>query len=160
MMNELVTGYMSSPLGTIRLKFSGKGLFSLIFTDDPVNEFLPSKEMESCAGQLKEYFGGTLKAFDLKLDLQGTPFRKSVWIELLKIKFGQTISYSALSRKVGDIKAIRAVANANAKNPISIVVPCHRVIGSDGSLTGYAGGLWRKKWLLEHEGKYDQPGLF
>lgn len=151
---------MSSPLGTICLEFSKSGLFALYFSNEPVDEYLASGEMENCAEQLKEYFAGTRREFDLSLDLQGTPFRVSVWNELLKIKFGQTISYSALARKVGDIKAIRAVANANAKNPVSIVVPCHRVIGSDGSLTGYAGGLWRKKWLLDHEGKYHQPGLF
>lgn len=159
-MNEVVTGYMSSPLGTICLAFSCKGLCSLIFSEHPADEYLPTIEMNQCAGQLIEYFGGTRKEFDFTLDLKGTPFRISVWNELLKIKFGQTISYSALARKVGDIKAIRAVANANAKNPVSIIVPCHRVIGSDGSLTGYAGDLWRKKWLLEHEGKHYQPGLF
>jgi methylated-DNA-[protein]-cysteine S-methyltransferase len=101
--------------------------------------------------QLDEYFSGNRKIFDLPLDLHGTEFQKKVWSELLKIPFGHKISYKELTLKIGDIKAIRAVAAANGANPVSIIVPCHRVIGSDGSLTGYAGGLWRKQWLLEHE---------
>jgi len=85
--------------------------------------------------------------------LKGTGFQKKVWEELLKIPFGKTITYKELALKLGDLKAIRAVAAANGANPVSVIVPCHRVIGSDGSLTGYAGGLWRKRWLLEHESK-------
>ncbi|MCB0469520.1 MAG: methylated-DNA--[protein]-cysteine S-methyltransferase, partial [Flavobacteriaceae bacterium] len=94
------------------------------------------------------------------LNPSGTPFQKQVWDELLKIPFGKTISYMNLTKRLGDVKAIRAVANANGKNPLWIVVPCHRVIGSDGSLTGYAGGLHRKKWLLEHESPLTQQSLF
>jgi methylated-DNA-[protein]-cysteine S-methyltransferase len=100
---------------------------------------------------MDEYFNGNRKTFDLPLDLQGTDFQKKVWLELQKIPFGKTISYKELSLRLGDIKAIRAVAAANGANPVSIIVPCHRVIGSNGSLTGYAGGLWRKQWLLDHE---------
>jgi methylated-DNA-[protein]-cysteine S-methyltransferase len=92
--------------------------------------------------------------------LQGTEFQKKVWQELLHIPYGKTCSYLDLSKKIGDVKAIRAVASANGKNPLWIVVPCHRVIGTDGSLTGYAGGLWRKKWLLEHENPIKQESLF
>ncbi len=109
-------------------------------------------EMESrCIAQLKEYFNNHRTTFDVPLDLKGTDFQKRVWNELLKILFGKTISYRELTLRLGDIKAIRAVAAANGANPVSIIVPCHRVIGSDGSLTGYAGGLWRKQWLLEFE---------
>lgn len=101
--------------------------------------------------QLEEYFEGKRVEFDLPLDLQGTDFQKRVWNELLTIPYGKTVSYKELSIRLGDVRAIRAVAAANGANPVSIIVPCHRVIGSDGSLTGYAGGLWRKRWLLDFE---------
>ena len=110
--------------------------------------------------QLSEYFEGKRKEFSFKLNPKGTDFQQKVWQELLKIPFGKTTSYLELSKQLGDVKAIRAVAAANGKNPLWIVVPCHRVIGSDGSLTGYAGGLWRKKWLLEHENPSPQQSLF
>jgi len=143
--------YYQSPIGIIQIEYTGKGISSLVFTDE--------SEMESRAVviespgevQLDEYFNKKREIFDLQLDLQGTEFQKRVWNELLKIPFKKTISYKELTLKLGDIKAIRAVAAANGANPVSIIVPCHRVIGSDGSLTGYAGGLWRKQWLLEHE---------
>ena len=117
-------------------------------------------ELDECKQQLNEYFEGTRKEFNLILDLAGTDFQMKIWAELLKIRFGNTLTYADLSRKIGDMKSIRAVGRANATNPVSIIVPCHRVIGSDGSLTGYAGGLWRKKWLLEHEQKHFQLSLF
>ena len=98
--------------------------------------------------------------FDLLLNPQGSSFQKLVWKELCNIPFGKTRSYLAQSKLIGDPKAVRAVASANGRNPIWIVVPCHRVIGSDGSLTGYAGGLWRKKWLLDHESPVKQQSLF
>ena len=103
--------------------------------------------------QLDEYFQGKRKDFDLPVAQQGTPFQNNVWNHLVKIPFGKTISYLQLSKWIGDVKAIRAIASANGKNNVAIVVPCHRVIGSNASLVGYAGGLWRKKWLLEHETK-------
>jgi len=101
--------------------------------------------------QIDQYFNKRLKNFNLSLDMAGTDFQKSVWNALLEIPFGNTTSYLELSKKLGDPKAIRAVANANAANKIAIIIPCHRVIGSDGSLKGYAGGLWRKKHLLNIE---------
>jgi methylated-DNA-[protein]-cysteine S-methyltransferase len=110
--------------------------------------------IEKCVQQLQEYFEGKRKIFDLPLQQKGSVFQQNVWAELLKIDYGKTISYLELSKRVGDVKAIRAVGTTNGKNQIAIIVPCHRVIGSDGSLTGYAGELWRKKWLLEHEGKF------
>ena len=116
--------------------------------------------MEDAIIQLQEYFEGKRKQFTIRLNPQGTNFQKKVWQKLLEIPFGTTISYQQLSNQLGDSKAIRAVANANSKNPLWIIIPCHRVIGSDGSLTGYAGGLWRKKWLLEHENPSLQQRLF
>lgn len=109
--------------------------------------------------QLREFFAGTRKKFDVPLDIEGTEFQKKVWNELKKIPYGKTISYKTLSEKLGDIKAIRAVGKANGQNPIAIIIPCHRVIGSDGSLTGYAGGLAIKEKLLHLEGALN-PELF
>jgi methylated-DNA-[protein]-cysteine S-methyltransferase len=157
--------FYHSPIGNIRIDFSEQGLAGLVFKD--LKE-TPSRysEMESRPGQMEsqeiemeshittqldQYFSGKRTAFDLPLDIRGTDFQKKVWIELLKIPYAKTISYKDLSLKVGNLKAIRAVGAANGANPISIIIPCHRVIGSDGSLTGYAGGLWRKQWLLELE---------
>jgi methylated-DNA-[protein]-cysteine S-methyltransferase len=110
--------------------------------------------------QLQEYFEGKRTHFSFTIHPKGTAFQQKVWTELEKIPYGTTCSYLDVAKKLGDVKAIRAVAAANGKNPLWIVVPCHRVIGSDGSLTGYAGGLWRKKWLLEHENPSAQKSLF
>jgi methylated-DNA-[protein]-cysteine S-methyltransferase len=118
------------------------------------------KDLIETVTQLQDYFLGRRTEFTFKLNLQGTEFQKKVWQELLHIPYGKTCSYLDLSKKIGDVKAIRAVASANGKNPLWIVVPCHRVIGTNGSLTGYAGGLWRKKWLLEHENPIKQESLF
>lgn len=112
------------------------------------NEYLVRLEK-----QLDEYFAGKRKKFELDFVFTGTVFQKKVWKALLEIPFGETTTYLALSNKLGDPKAIRAVAGANGANKMAILIPCHRVIGSDGSLTGYAGGLWRKQWLLDHESK-------
>ena len=119
-----------------------------------------TSKLKEAVIQLQEYFEGKRTHFTFLLHPSGTEFQKKVWQELLNIPFGKTCSYLELSKKLGDVKAIRAVAAANGKNPLWIVVPCHRVIGSDGSLTGYAGGLWRKKWLLEHENPSVQKTLF
>ena len=107
----------------------------------------------NCVEQLIQYFNGQRRIFELPLHQTGTPFKQNVWSLLTQIPFGKTISYLELARKTGDTKATRAVANANGKNNIAIIVPCHRVIGSNKDLVGYAGGLWRKKWLLELEAK-------
>ncbi|WP_405511839.1 methylated-DNA--[protein]-cysteine S-methyltransferase [Spirosoma sp. KNUC1025] len=100
---------------------------------------------------MQEYFAGARQTFDFLMNPVGTAFQQTVWKALLEVPFGATLSYLTLTRRIGDEKAIRAVAAANGRNPLWIVVPCHRIIGSDGSLTGYAGGLWRKRWLLDHE---------
>ena len=110
--------------------------------------------------QLDAYFAGELEAFDLDLAPHGTPFQLRVWDELRRIPFGQTISYSQLARRLGDAKLVRAVGLANGRNPISIIVPCHRVIGASGNIVGYAGGLDRKRWLLAHERRVAGDTLF
>ena len=154
--------FSETPLGITAIKGDEGGIVSIsVLKSDTV---APSAKIPDClkeaVAQLREYFAGTRQTFELALNLKGTAFQKSVWQELLNIPYGKTISYLELSRRLGDVKAIRAVAAANGQNPFWIVVPCHRVIGSDGSLTGYAGGLWRKKWLLEHESPYRQQTLF
>lgn len=153
--------FINTPLGFTKILGNAEGVFEVTVLNSVEKEtdVIPD-ELEDAVIQLREYFEGVRQNFDLKLNPQGTDFQKSVWQLLEAIPFGKTISYLELSKQLGDIKAIRAVANANGKNPLWIVVPCHRVIGSDGSLTGYAGGLHRKKWLLEHENPYKQQSLF
>jgi methylated-DNA-[protein]-cysteine S-methyltransferase len=149
------TSYYSSPVGTLKIACTDKHVQAVIFLAD--NEITGNDEhllLQTCRQQLDEYFAGQRKEFDLPLEQPGTEFQQKVWQLLLKIPFGKTVSYNDLSKQYGDVKAIRAVASANGKNNLAIIVPCHRVIGSNQSLTGYAGGLWRKKWLLEHEAKY------
>jgi len=152
---------IKTPLGFTKIVGDSYGIASItvLNSDENISDIIP-ESLEDCVYQLNEYFEGQRKSFDLNLNAQGTDFQKRVWDELLNIPFGKTLSYLDLSKKLGDVKAIRAVANANGKNPIWIIVPCHRVIGSDGSLTGYAGGLFRKQWLLEHESPYKQQSLF
>ena len=140
--------YIQTPLGIAKIEGDKQGIATLSLVEDVA---LPN-EIPSClqeaVSQLNEYFSGERNAFDLHLNPQGTDFQKKVWKSLEEIPFGKTRTYLEQAKILGDVKAIRAVAAANGKNPLWIVLPCHRVIGSDGSLTGYAGGLWRKKWLL------------
>lgn len=156
------TAFIQTPLGIAKLEGDVDGLTSVTVLDSDVATVTPvvPEELEDAVYQLREYFEGNRKTFDLELNPHGTDFQKKVWEALLEIPFGKTISYMQLSKTLGDPKAIRAVAAANGKNPLWIIVPCHRVIGSDGSLTGYAGGLHRKKWLLEHESPAKQQSLF
>lgn len=153
--------YIQTPLGVTLIEGDEQGIAKIWVLNEevPVTRQIPPSLAEA-AQQLLDYFDGKRKNFDFAINPQGTDFQKKVWNALLEIPFGKTTSYQELSVKLGDIKAIRAVASANGKNPLWIVVPCHRVIGSDGSLTGYAGGLWRKKWLLEHETPPIQQSLF
>lgn len=150
-------------LGPILLKGTAKGLVSLQFTDHQSpsrhSSVIPSF-LEEAKDQLEDYFSGNRKNFDLELSFQGTPFQESVWKRLLEIPWGQRITYLDLAKGLGNPTAIRAVAAAVGKNPLLVVVPCHRVIGSNGSLTGYAAGLQRKQWLLEHESQTGQQRLF
>ena len=156
-----VTTIFNTPLGSAEISGNEDGITSIQILNkaQPESNDIP-EILIPAVGQLTAYFNGDLKTFSLKLNPEGTPFQKKVWDALTQIPFGTTRSYLELSQILGDVKAIRAVAAANGKNPLWIVVPCHRVIGSDGSLTGYAGGLWRKKWLLEHEHPPAQQSLF
>lgn len=149
------------PLGFTKIVGDEDGITSIYIldSDEKTTDIIP-EVLEDCAHQLREYFEGKRTQFDLQINLEGTEFQKKVWHQLQTIPYGKTISYLQLSQQLGDVKAIRAVANANGKNPLWIVIPCHRVIGSNGSLTGYAGGLHRKQWLLEHENPYKQQSLF
>jgi methylated-DNA-[protein]-cysteine S-methyltransferase len=152
--------FINSPLGTTKIVGDENGISQIsILEEGEISTTIPN-ELKLAVTQLNDYFAGTRTYFDFKINPKGTEFQQKVWQELGKIPFGKTISYLDLSKKLGDVKAIRAVASANGKNPLWIVVPCHRVIGTDGSLTGYAGGLWRKKWLLEFENPIKQESLF
>mgnify|MGYP000480383393 FL=1 len=155
------TCIIKSPLGFTKIVGDDDGIVSItvLNSEEKITDIIPV-ELEDCVFQLQEYFDGKRKDFDIKLNPEGTDFQKKVWNQLLEIPYGKTLSYLELSKQLDDVKAIRAVANANGKNPIWIIIPCHRVIGSDGSLTGYAGGLNRKQWLLEHESPYKQTSLF
>ena len=157
----MVECIITSPLGYTKITGDENGISSVIVLDseEKITDLIPI-ELEDCVFQLQDYFEGIRQNFDLKLNPEGTDFQKNVWKLLEQIPYGKTISYLDLTKQLGDIKAIRAVANANAKNPLWIIVPCHRVIGSNGSLTGYAGGLHRKQWLLNHENPYKQQSLF
>jgi methylated-DNA-[protein]-cysteine S-methyltransferase len=145
-------GYYESPLGNIKIMSNENGITHVLFTTEPRGEEVITSSVESCIEQLGEYFHRGRKFFSLDLDPRGTDFQKRVWAELQTIPFGSTISYEELAIRVGDIKAIRAVGLANGQNPVAIIIPCHRVIGKNGDLTGYAGGLENKEWLLYHEG--------
>ena len=155
------TTFINTPFGIAKLEGDENGLTSItVLNDDiPASTVIPEL-LEDAVYQLQEYFEGTRDSFSLSLNPNGTDFQKRVWDALQDIPYGKTVSYLELSKILGDVKAIRAVAAANGKNPLWIVIPCHRVIGSDGSLTGYAGGLHRKKWLLDHESPAKQQSLF
>ena len=150
---EIPTAYYSSPIGLIELTANDKGLSTLNFVDEKkLEEKLDDSILKITLKQLDEYFNSGRKEFQIPLDPTGTNFQIKVWRELAKIPFGKTISYLDLSLALGDEKLTRAVGSANGKNPIAIFIPCHRVIGNDGKLTGYSGGLEKKEFLLKHEG--------
>lgn len=153
---------ISSPLGNIRIVESDKKLVELEFTTDNTTDLPKNEFLMSVANQINAYFNHQLKEFDLELAPSGTAFQQKVWDELLEIPYGTTISYLELAHRLGDPKSIRAAASANGKNPIAIIIPCHRVIGSSGEMTGYAGGIERKKALLklERASVMDQLDLF
>ena len=154
------TAFIQTPIGIAKITANDGGVSEiLISTEGAISVKIP-QELQQVATQLQEYFLGKRIIFDLKINPKGTVFQQKVWTELQKIPFGKTISYLDLAKQLGDTKVIRAAAAANGKNPLWIIIPCHRVIGTDGSLTGYAGGLWRKKWLLELENPSKQGILF
>ncbi|MFT3680612.1 MAG: methylated-DNA--[protein]-cysteine S-methyltransferase [Ferruginibacter sp.] len=161
-MTELT--YYRSPVGLLSISTDGTAINTLLFTDwkgaraddGSITITKPaSLLLQDCIQQLDEYFAGQRKDFDLPLKQDGSDFQQQVWYQLTLIPYGKTISYLELSKRINNVKAIRAVGTTNGSNSIAIIVPCHRVIGSNGDLTGYGGGLWRKRWLLEHENKFE-----
>ncbi|MEJ8843937.1 methylated-DNA--[protein]-cysteine S-methyltransferase [Lacibacter sp. H375] len=157
MADELLhTVYYNSPIGTILLESEDEHLTTVSFRDDiSVAETAntTSSVLKATINQLDEYFAGRRKQFDLPLQPAGTAFQQKVWDQLMKLPYAETVTYLHMAKRLGNVKSIRAAASANGKNPIGIIIPCHRVVGADGKLTGYAGGLHRKQWLLEHEAK-------
>ncbi len=153
--------YFKTPIGIAKITGNEDGIssVSVLDTEVEISKNIPDC-LKNCVQQLDEYFNGNRTKFTVKLNPKGTDFQQKVWTELLNVPFGKTSTYLAQSKSLGNVKAIRAVASANGKNPVWILIPCHRIIGSDGSLTGYAGGLWRKKWLLQHENPSPQQSLF
>ncbi|MFT3823560.1 MAG: methylated-DNA--[protein]-cysteine S-methyltransferase [Chitinophagaceae bacterium] len=151
--------YCQSPVGLLRISGTADHVHEVHFVDNSEAASTPAATpalpvvAKLALQQVQEFIDGSRRIFDFPIRQQGTPFQQIVWQELVKIPFGKTISYLELSRRLGDPKVIRAAASANGKNQLAIVVPCHRVIGSNNDLIGYAGGLWRKKWLLDHENK-------
>ena len=155
---ETFAAHYTSPVGQLELRSNATALQAILFIDTerrpgpvPAPTTAQPDILRLTIQQLDEYFAGTRLYFDLPTAQQGTAFQEKVWAELANIPYGETISYLALARRLGDEKCIRAAGLANGRNNLSILVPCHRVIGSNGDLIGYGGDLWRKRWLLQHE---------
>jgi methylated-DNA-[protein]-cysteine S-methyltransferase len=150
---EIYRDIFESPIGTFKLTCTDTGLSGLLFDPD-LKDFVQNSHpiIDETKKQLDHYFNHQAEEFDIKLDLSGTEFQRKVWKEVYKIKYGVTATYLDIARSVGNVKAVRAVGLANGKNPVPLIVPCHRIIGSNNKLIGYGGGLWRKEWLLKHEG--------
>lgn len=157
-MQEFRTYYLS-PVGTIEIVGTPDGISALNFveTEGEGDSEIPDC-LRTCFQQLDEYFSGKRRHFTVTLALAGTDFQKAVWGQLEQIPYGKVVSYRDVARSIGKPAASRAVGNANGTNPIPIIIPCHRVIGSDGSLAGYSSGVWRKEWLLNHEGAMPTGG--
>ena len=150
--------YFQSPIGLIQIKSINQKICSVLFVEKETEALMIDSTLnKECVKQLKEYFAGTRLQFDLPIFQIGTDFQQKVWNEVCKITYGDTCNYALLAHKIGDVKSSRAVGTSNGKNKIAIIVPCHRVIGSDGNLTGYAWGLEKKEWLLKHEIEYSGP---
>lgn len=150
--DDLLFAYVDSPVGLVEISCSEAGIAAANFVDSPRHPTADSACLRGASQQIEAYLAGTLTTFDLSLDLRGTDFQRRVWAQLLTVPFGQTATYLDIALALENPQAVRAVGAANGQNPVSIVVPCHRIIGSGGKLTGYGGGLWRKEWLLRHEG--------
>ena len=144
--------YCQTPIGTVRIEATAKGISALKFVDKAATDSHSCDLIKCCINQLNKYFAHKLFNFTLPLDLIGTVFQRSVWNKLAGLSYGETYSYAEIANSLHNPKALRAVGGANSKNPVAILLPCHRVIGSNGHLTGYAWGVERKRWLLEHEG--------
>jgi methylated-DNA-[protein]-cysteine S-methyltransferase len=154
-MTELYYTQYESPIGLLQIGGTDSYIAEISFLDnrEQIMHGLPgiSDVIHQCTEELIEYFAGRRRHFNIPVHQTGTEFQERVWGQLMEIPFGKTISYLDLAKRLGDPKCIRAAASTNGKNKLAVVVPCHRVIGSDKSLVGYAGGMWRKKWLLQHE---------
>ncbi len=154
-MSKIHETFYKSPIGWVRIVGVDHGIVSLGFFDEgPPAVFSIPPSIKECVEELDGYFKGKLREFSIALDIDGTDFQKTVWAQVLRIPFGRTSSYKGIAAQIGKPKAVRAVGNANGRNKIPIIIPCHRVVGSSGNLTGYGGGLWRKEWLLNHEQKF------
>lgn len=151
----IYTEFMSSPLSRIKISANDAGICEIRFiADNEETTASPSALTKQAVAQLSAYFAGTLSEFDLPLAGSGTAFQQQVWQQLSRIPYATTCSYADIAKAIANSKAVRAVGAANGRNPIAIVVPCHRVIGANGTLTGYAGGLDKKAWLLKHEQRH------
>lgn len=150
-MECIFKAYYNSPIGYIQILGTEHSIISLDFIDEIKNNEKRNDLLNTCITELDEYFNRKRQSFSLNLLLDGTDFQKKVWNALINIPYGKTVSYKDIAKAIGNEKSVRAVGNANNKNKIAIIIPCHRVIGSNGSLIGYAGGLWRKEWLINHE---------
>lgn len=159
-MPELFSTYYNSPVGLIKIMASSLCIHEVLFCPDESESISYASTnqvitvLQHCINELQEYFDGNRRSFNVPVYQEGTAFQQRVWNELLKIPYGATINYLELSKRIGDVKAIRAAASTNGKNRIAIIIPCHRVIGSNRELVGYAGGLPNKRWLLQHEAKF------
>jgi methylated-DNA-[protein]-cysteine S-methyltransferase len=145
-------GYYESPIGLIEIGGRSSAIRSLSFVEGRREGCESHPTIDQAVLQVAEYFAGARRKFDLPITLVGTEFQRQVWNQLLRVPYGQMIAYQDIANAIGKPKAVRAVGAANGQNPISIIVPCHRIVGRNGKLIGYGGGLWRKEWLLKHEG--------
>lgn len=148
--------YYDSPIGILEIGTTEDELISILYVDEKRENTEQPEILKETIKQIQEYFNGTRKEFDIKFKLKGTEFQEKVWNALTDIPYGDTVSYKYIATKIGNEKAVRAVGNTNGRNIINIVVPCHRVIGANKSLTGYGGGLDKKSWLLKHEEKFSK----
>ena len=153
-MNKIYKTYYESEIGILEISGNAEGIVSIIYVDEVPEVIEVPVCLEKCLRQIDEYFKGKRMEFTLDLLPQGTDFQLNIWGKLREIPFGKTVSYADIAQAAGNKKAVRAVGGANGRNRINIVIPCHRVIGKNGTLTGYGGGLWRKEWLLNHEKKF------
>lgn len=156
-MRVLDTGYVVTAIGVLEVAGDDQAIARVNFTDQVSDVAVTNRVVRTCMRQLQEYFSGKRRRFSVPLSPKGTAFQQEVWRELLKIPYGKTTTYGAVARAIGRPHAARAVGGATGRNPIAVVIPCHRVMGTNGGLTGYAGGLDRKSWLLEREGSIRRP---
>ena len=152
MSHEITYDYLESPIGLVEVGGTARAVTTVLFVERRQHEGRPSSVVTLALSQLGEYFTSQRRHFDIPLDLIGTDFQREVWTHLLSVSYACTATYADVAAAIGRPQAVRAVGAANGRNPISLIVPCHRIIGSNGKLTGYGGGLWRKEWLLRHEG--------